>query len=168
MSAPYKLTEGATQLIMDCVRANIAAALDVVSAQAGLPKVSTENPRSYFIWAKPQGYQLPAIFVISDDLDFKIEERKANCINGQSRFTVSVLVEDQNEDDITYKAWRYQSALHYVLDGTKIVSTDGSLAIKIVVYHHRFSPVFSQDGVPGGQFRKEVVLMCNVEHIESF
>lgn len=170
MSVPFKLTEGAVTLISDHIRANIGAALDAVSTAAGLPSVTLENPRSYFIWPKPQGYELPAVFVISDDLDFKIEERKPNFINGQDRIMVSVLVEDQDEEMLTYKSWRYQAALHDVLDFSELVSTDQKLAIKVVVYHHKFTPVFANtDGISGGgKFRKEVVLMCNVEHWESF
>lgn len=165
-----KLSEGTRSLIIDYVQANIAAALDVVAGAVGPPKMTLENPKSYFIYPKPHGYQVPAVFVINDDFDFRIVDKKANCINARVRVNVSILVEDQDAEILTYKSDRYLSALHSVLDQADIVSTDNMLALKVVVYRARFSPVYSrqEDQVNEGTFRKEVLLECEVEHVENF
>lgn len=170
MSAPYKLTEGMVDLVIAYIQANIGAALDLVAPSVTTILPSLEQPVEYFVYQKPQGYRTPAIFVIADDLDFKVQENKTNYIGAQSRMNVSVVVEDSDEEVLTRKAWRYQTALHNVLDEARLVSADSKLVNKVIVYHHRFSDLFFDTKGPsnGARFRKEVVLMCNVEHRESF
>lgn len=165
-----QLVEGATNLIQSYIQQNIGAALDVVAANVGLPSVTLENPVSYFIYPKPHGYKLPAIFVICDDMDFRIVEKQANFINAKDRFKISMLVEDQDADLLSYKAWRYMSALHSVLDLTPIVSVDQKLALNVVVYRGTFSPTYMREegSGDGGKFRKEILLECEVEHNENF
>lgn len=170
MSAPFKLTEGMVNQIIAAIQTQIGPALDAVAGAVTRPSVSLETPFSYFTYAKPQGYKVPAIFVLSDDMDFKIQEHKANFISAVGKVNVSVVVEDQEAESTLYKAWRYQSALHYVLDEAVLTTADQKLVNKIIVYHHKFSDLyFDIKGPSGGaSFRKEVVLMCNVEHRESF
>ncbi len=171
MSNQYRqLAEGAINLVVDRVKADIAAALDVVSAAAGSPKVQLENPKSYFIFEQPQAYECPAIFAIMDELDFKIEDRKSNFVNAQDRINVAVCVEDQDEERTTVKAWRYLSALHSVLDNTTMKTSDDKLVLKCVVYRARFSEIYTRKEAngPGGKFRKEMMLECSVTHLENF
>lgn len=165
-----QLAEGATNLIIDYIQANIGAQLDLVGSLVGLPQMTLENPVKYFIYPKPQGYRLPAVFVICDNMDFRIGDKKANFVNAKDKFMISILVEDQDEEILTYKAWRYQSALHAVLDEANIVSSDNTLKLTVVVYNSTFSPIFSrtESGGEGAQFRKEIVLQCEVEHMENF
>jgi hypothetical protein len=172
MSAPIpRLAEGDVTLITAYIKANIDAALAGVRAQWADALVTTESPQSYFIYRKAQGYKLPAVFVIHDEMDFRIADMKANFINGKSTIAVSVLVEDKDEFLLTKKAFRYQQALHYVLDQAQMVSNAGGLKLICVVYRHTFSPHWttgednSEDGV---NFRKEVVLECQVEHLENY
>lgn len=167
------LAEGATMLILSTIQSSIGSALDSVATYftgSGPGQgVTLENPKSYFFYEKPQGYDLPAVFVIPTDMDFAIDRNKSNFINAQTKYKVSVLVEDQDLDRLTIKAWRYQSALHSVLDETSITSSDSSLALKCVVYNATFSPAWTEkaDGL-NGSFRKEVVLECQVTHLENF
>lgn len=165
-----RLTEGAVNLIIDYIKANIGAALDSVAAQVGVPHMTIENPKKYFIYPKAQGYEVPAIFIISNDFDFKIAENQANMINATIKIMVSAVVEDQDEEILTYKAWRYQSALHTVLNLADINSLDGKLSLKSVVYHMDGSLNYQDTNAPssGGVFRKEVILRCQVEHRENF
>jgi hypothetical protein len=171
MSADYrKLVEGARALIIDYIQTNIAANLTIVAAAVGPPQVTLEVPQSYFIFEKPHGYELPAVFVICDNFDFRIQDKKSNFVNASAKFKVCVLVEDQDEENLTYKVDRYLSAMHQTLDETQILSMDGSLNIIIVVYRVTFSPIFTREegSGDGGKFRKEIVLECEVEHIENF
>ncbi len=171
MSNAYRqLAEGAVELMISTIKAHISGALDTVGSAVGIPQVSLENPKSYFIYEQPQDFDCPAIFVIMDDLDFKIEERKSNFVNAQDRINVAVTVEDQDMDLLTIKAWRYLSALHSVLDNTTMTSTNSKLVLKCVVYRARFSDVYSRQepNGPGGKFRKEMMLECGVTHLENF
>jgi hypothetical protein len=165
-----QLVEGSTNLIVAYIQANIAAALDKVALAAGNPHVSLENPKEYFIYAKPHGYKPPSVFVICDEMDFRIQEHKANFINAKDKFKISILIEDQDADNITYKSWRYLSALDEVLDEASILSGDSKLALKIIVYRASFTPIWTrQEGSgEGGKFRREIVLECEVEHNENF
>lgn len=171
MSQYHKLIEGATNLIIDYIQSGIGAQLDIVAAQVGAPAVTLENPVAYFIYPKPHGYSLPAVFVICDDLDFRIVENKSNFINAKDMFKISILVEDQDADNLTYKAWRYQSALHQLLDEATLTSADNKLVLKIIVYRGTFSATYMREDVQpgdGGKFRKEILLECQVEHYENF
>lgn len=170
MSAP-KLAEGQVTLLISYIQTNIGAALDSVASGLGAtrPNVSLENPKSYFIFERPQGYELPAVFVMLPDLDFRIKDMKANFINAEGKLAVVVWVEDQDEEKLTYKAWRYQSALYSVLDQADIVSSDQKLKLKPVVYHTEVSNTqeYATDQGQGARFRKAVLLRCNVEHLET-
>lgn len=165
-----QLAEGASNLVVDYIKANIASALDVVAANATQPKVAIENPRSYLTFEQPQAYECPAVFIIFDSQDFQVAERKANSINALDMINVAVCVEDIDEDLLNYKAWRYQSALFSILNLSTIAAQDGSLVLKSVVYNSRFSPVYSrpEGNGPGGKFRKEVMLECRMTHLENF
>lgn len=171
MSTHYhQLAEGARSLVIDYIKANIAAQLNTVGAAVGAPQMSLENPAEYFIYPKPAAYRLPAVFVIVDQINFRIQEKQANFINARDKINVSIEVEDQDADTLTYKADRYLSALHQVLDEAQINSQDASLALKVIVYNARFSPLYMRtEGTgEGGKFRKEIVLECEVEHVENF
>lgn len=170
MTTQYRqLAEGAVTLILAELKANLPTELSRVSAgaPAGSPRPSIENVKSWFIYEQPQAYECPACFVIVDDLDFKIDDRKANFVNAQDRINVAITVEDQDAALLTVKAWRYLSALHAVLDGTTMKTSDDKLVLKCVVYRARFSEVYSQKE-QGGKFRKEMMLECGVTHLENF
>ena len=167
------LAEGATLLIISSIQSNIGSALDAVAAYftgTGMGQgVSLENPKEYFIHEQPQGYSLPAVFVLPDQIDFAIDKNKSNFINAESKYRISVLVEDQDLERLTVKSWRYQSALHSVLDETTMVTSDNALQLKCSVLTATFSPVWTNkaDG-KDRSFRKEVVLECRVTHTENF
>jgi hypothetical protein len=165
----HRLSEGARSLITDYIKANINAELNTVGAAVGAPQMSLENPASYFIYEKPHGYSLPAVYVIVDGFNFRQAEKKANCINAKARINVSVEVEDQDAEILTYKADRYMSALHQILEQADIAEGDGSLKLKVIVVAASFSPKYMapEGSGAGGKFRKEIMLQCEVEHIEN-
>lgn len=162
-----QLAEGATNLIIEFIKTNVSAQLDIVGSSVGLPQVSLENPKSYFTYDQPQVYECPAVFVIIDDQDFQIQERKPNSINAADRFNIAIAVEDQDADRVTTKAWRYLSALYQVLNNSRMTSSDGSLVLSCVVYRSKFSQVYTRKEGEGS-FRKEIMLECNVTHLENF
>jgi hypothetical protein len=165
-----KLAEGARNLIISYLQTNLPSCLNTVAASSpGNPAVSLENPRKYFIYAEPKADIVPAVFVMCDNIDFRITDKKPNALNAKDKFRISILVEDQDQDRLTIKCDRYLSGLHSCLDKTVIPDPDGTLNLIVVVYRATFSPVFMRQDTkgPGGQFRKECVLECDVEHIEK-
>lgn len=164
-----RLGEGCRNLIIDYLKAGLPDALNEVGAAAKDPQMTLEDPRQYFVYEKPQGLALPAVFVIVDSINFRIAEKQANHVNAKARVNVSILVEDQDEETLTYKADRYLSALHGVLDQANIVAEDGAQALTVVVYNATFSPRYMAQEAQGdgGKFRKEVLLECQVELMET-
>ena len=169
MTSTRKLTEGAIDLIESYIQTNISGALDAVSLTYS-DGIGLENPREYFIYPKSKGLQPPCIFTIADDMDFKISENKSNFVNAEDRINISLLAEETDEERLTRKVYRYQSALHMVLDEANIVSSDNKLMLKVVVYSSAISDTYgrSEDKGDGGHFRKEVLLRCRVAHFENF
>lgn len=166
-----KLTEGAVNLITATIQQNIATALDAVQADSPDHQVTTEPPRTYFIYADAKGFRTPAVFVIAEDMDFRQRERGGNFIDALDRINVSILVEDRNTELLTKRCWRYQSALHTVLDETQLTSADNKLKIVIVVRRASYSPTYSltkDKNSPDAVFRKEVLLECDVDHYENY
>lgn len=164
-----KLLEGEIDLIEEYIQNNISSALDAVSATYS-DGIGLENPREYFIYPKSKGLQPPCIFTIADDIDFKISENNSNFVNAEGRINISLLAEDTDEERLTRKVYRYQSALHSVLDEANIVSTDSLLSLKVVVYSSALSDIYGrpEESGDGGHFRKEVVMRCRVAHFENF
>lgn len=166
----HQLVEGARNLIIDYLKTNLSAQLDLVASKMGKPFISLESPVEYYIYPKPAGHRLPAVFVICDNVDFRIQQQKANFINAMDLFKVSILVEDQDAEALTVKADRYLSALHQTLDEADIVSSDQTLALKSIAYRASFSETYmrAEGSGDGGKFRKEVLLECQIEHNENF
>lgn len=166
-----RLTEGTVNLIYDYIQANLPAALDAVNADTTVlntvPHVSIENIKSFFVYPEAEGYTPPVCFIMVDEFNFNIRENNSNFVNATAKVDVSIVVEDQDTQALTYKCWRYQSALHSVLDLATMVSSDNKLVLKSVVYRATFSPVYMNKGDIGG-FRKEVLFKLEVEHLESF
>lgn len=162
------LTEWTVNLVTEQIKNNIQGVLVGVNLVLGNneplmgePLMSFEPPRDYYTYPKAMGYRTPAVFVIADRIDFQKREKAANYINANIRLNVSVLIEDKDADRITRKAYRYQSALHEVLDQVQLFSGDGALKITVVVQNAAFSPLYSNTddpSAPGSVYRKEVSL----------
>lgn len=166
------LTEWAVDLVTATVEANIAAALADVNATLppDAPALSYEAPRDYFIYPRAMGYRTPACFVIADRIDFQKREKGANHINANVRINLTVLIEDKDADKLTRKAYRYQSALHQLLDQVQLMSTDQAVKIVVVVQNAGFSALYStteDPNAPGAVYRKEVSLELDCYHFEQ-
>lgn len=165
-----KLTEATVYLLLNHIKENIEGALADIRSDVNNPVVTTEAPKSYFIYAKAKGYKCPAVFVIADEFDFRAQAQGANFISGSLRVNVSVLVEDRNAELLTKRAWRYQSALHQLLAETQLTSSDNALKITSIVRRASFSPLYSStkdENSVDAVFRKEVLLECEVDHYEN-
>jgi hypothetical protein len=168
-----QLIEIGTYLIRDHIKANISTALADIRVDRADAKVSTEPPQSqsYFFYPKAKGYKTPAIFIIGDAIDFNQETYQANFVRGAARFNVTALVEDRMAELVTIKAWRYQAALHAILDQANLVDANSKLKIFVRVSNVELSPLYSDtvdENSPKAVFRKEAVLALTVEHCENF
>jgi len=171
MSAP-RLAEETTKLIVGHLKNNIATAINNVRLERSDNEVVLEvlDGNSIFIYENAKGYRAPAIFVIADSVEFQKAEKQANYIDAIVKMRVSVVVQERNQEKLTIKAFRYQSALHELLDQTTLISTDNRVKITTVVMSCDFSPAFS-DARPNtteSVFKKEVVLSLDVYHYEYY
>lgn len=165
------LAEGAVILVQDHIKSNIASALTSVRTMRGDAITTTEPPKDYFIFPTEYNYRCPAVFVMCEDFDFNQSVTAANHVNGKARVNVSVVVEERDQKKLTYKCWRYQSALHRVLAGATLETPAQDLVLTIVVKKESFSPMYSNakdEGSTGSVFRKEVLFEYEVHQRENF
>lgn len=164
--SPRRIMEGTVLPVRDFIKSSIAQALLDVRVDRDDGKVTTEPPVEYFIYDRAIGYKTPAVFVLGDDVDFLLD-RGQNYIAAKCKVYVSVLVEDRNADLLTYKCWRYQDALHAILD--QAILTDETENIKniVKVIRAEYSNTFQTKAQVQGPFRKEVMLTLEVEHLEK-
>lgn len=168
--ASWQLTETTINLILAYIEANIAAELALVRNDRPDASVSTEPPKTYFIYPRARGYRPPAVFAICEEFDFRLEQSKPNYINALAKVNVSILVEDRDRTALTVKCWRYQAALARMLDNLELSNQSGSVKLVCKEVRHSFSPLYTntQDPEdPKAVFRKEVVVELEVEHYEE-
>lgn len=165
----YLLAELAVDLIEAQIKANIAQALANVRTERQDPIVTTEPPREYFQYEKAQGYRLPAIFTIIQDMDFRGETQKPNHVNALDQVVVAVVVEDRLERTVVKKAWRYQAALTQCLHQVSLTSADGALRLFSRVRRCAFSGLINLKDKNAAEavFRQEMSLTLAVEHVEN-
>lgn len=168
------LAETTVNLIITQIQNNIASALAAVTADSSPNKstvqVTTEPPRTYFIYENPQGYTTPAVIVVCDEFDFRPAAKGANHISAVARIGVACVLEDRDLQRLTVKAYRYLDAFHNVLAQTEIDDPTDGVKLIIIVKKAGFTPHYypRAQSDPQGLFRKEVQLECEVEHYENF
>jgi len=168
--AARNLVETSVFAIIDYIKSNIATALNSIASERADNLVTTEAPANYYYYANVQVYQAPAIFVVPENIDFRKRELGANFIDAIIRTNVVAVVEDRDSKRLTTKAWRYQAALHQVLDQVEIDAGNNDVRIKIVITAATFSPIYTASGDlenPQGIFRQEIVLDVDVHHFEK-
>lgn len=167
---PRRIMEGTVLPIVDFIKANIAQALADIRTDRGDSKVQTEIPKDYLIYENAIGYRVPAIFVIGDNVDFQLVKGQ-NFISSKNTIYVSALLDDRTAELLTYKAWRYQDALHQILDQAEIEIPESKIKNVIKVVKAEFSNTFKLKAQNPGEdknpFRKEVMLTLEVEHFEE-
>lgn len=162
------LVETAVDLVKAKLQTELPAALNDIRINRADNLVTLEPPRDYYVYPKAMGYRTPAVFVIGDRIDFLKERRGANHINAAIRVNVTVLVEDKDAERITRKAYRYQAAIHQVLDQKRLFSADGDAALTVVIQSASYSPLYSNlaAGDPQAVFRQEIALELDVFQFE--
>lgn len=169
-ATPRRIMEGTVLPILNYIKNGIAAELVKVSNDRPDKRVSLEPPKDYFIFDKAIGYRCPAIFVLGDDVDFALSKGQ-NFISSKNKVYVSALIEDRDAELLTLKCWRYQDALHQLLDEVQldVPSADIRNVIKIVraEYSNTFQMKAQNPGDTTNPFRKEVMLTLEVEHFEK-
>lgn len=170
MSVRY-LAETTVREVTALIKSEISDVLSQLRIDRGDAKVSTEPPQSYFIYESAKGYRTPAVFVIAQDMDFQKSVYNANHITAKVTLGVSVLIEDKDKEKLTIKAWRYQAALHQILDQRQILVSPNKAKLFLIVNNAQFSPTFSGESSGNGTagvFRKEMALSLEVQQRESF
>lgn len=165
-----ELVEIAVDLLEAKIKAEIAAALLDVRTDRADALVTTEVPRSYFIYDSAQVYRCPAVFISPKDIDFD-KDLGANHINASVNIRIAVIVEDKDMRLLNKKAWRYQAALHKILNQAQLVSLDNKVKITTIVRGASFSREFTlaqAEGESRGMFQKEVALDMDCRHREGF
>lgn len=171
--AVRNLSEITRRLILAQIKSKLPQALADVRTQRADPTVSTEPPQSdaYYDCDPSTDFRAPAIFAIVERIDFRKRDRGANHVNCSVDMHINVVVEDRTRTLCVKKAERYQAALHNILDQTRIEDPSDNVLLTIIVNEALFSPEYSPGAgtnAPQGMFRKEVALICGVEHYESF
>jgi len=162
------LSEAARDLVEAQIKANISTALTDVRSSWPDAVVSTEPPRSYFIYEGAHTYQCPAIFMVVTAMDFPEDELNPNHINAIVRMGVSVVIEDREAKLLTLKAERYLSALFQCLHRVQLEDTGKNIKIYTRVTRSEYSPLFTRKGREGeGMFRKEASIELEIKHWEN-
>jgi hypothetical protein len=163
-----QLVETTRDLILDTIKSQIAVKLAGIRVDRNDPIVTTEPPRSYFIFDGAHTYQCPAVFAVVDSMDFPEPSTGANHVNAIVKMYVSVVIEDREADRLTIKSERYQAALFEILHWTTLQDVPKNLRIWTRVVSCQFSPLYTKPrGGSMGEFRKEVSLELEIKHFEN-
>ena len=159
--ATRHLVETCVRTIESTLEANIPAALTDIRINRADNFVTLEPPRDYYIYPRAMGYRTPAVFIIGDNINFQKKETGANYINANVRVNITVLVEDKDAERLMIKSYRYQAAVHQVLDQKQFLSADNQAKFTAVIQSATFSPLYSNvddPKSPQAVFRREIAL----------
>ena len=163
-----QLVETTRDLVLDAIKAQIATKLAGIRIDRNDPIVTTEPPRSYFIFDGAHTYQCPAVFAVVDSMDFPEDATGANHVNAIVKMYVSVVIEDREADRLTIKSERYQAALFEILHWTTLQDVPKNLRIWTRVVSCQFSPLYTKKrGGNMAEFRKEVSSELEIKHFEN-
>lgn len=155
------LVETCVRGIEQKLKADLPAALTDIRTNRADNFVTLEPPRDYFVYPKAMGYRTPVVFIIGDRIDFQKRSTGANHINANVRVNVTVLVEDKDAERLMVKSYRYQAAIHEVLDQYQYLSADNQSKFTAVIQGALFSPMYSNTEnptEPQAVFRREIAL----------
>lgn len=155
-----QLVEISVDAIIAKLKADLPTALADVRLNRADNLVTMESPRDYYIYPRAKGYRTPAVFVIGDRIDFQKDRKGANHVNAAVRINVSFLVEDKDAERLMRKSYRYQAAVHEVLDQAVLTSPDTSARMTLVIQNAAFSGLYSnlEPGDPQAVYRQEISL----------
>ena len=155
------LVESCVREIQAALKSGIPAALTDIRINRADNLVTLEPPRDYFVYPKAMGYRTPCVFIIGDSINFQKREAGSNFVNANVRINVTVLVEDKDAERIMMKSYRYQAAIHQVLDQTQFDTADGKCRFTAVIQGASFSPLYSNTEDSSSSqaiFRREIAL----------
>lgn len=163
--AAQNILESTVYAIKDQIENNIATYLGEVRSARTDGKVTTEPPKSYFVFEDSATYKSPAVFIIADNVDYQTS-RGQNHINAKVTVYVSLVIEDRTQNLLTLKAWRYQDALHKCLDRQHLISGPVQNIVKVIraeLSRDQSKKMSSTETI----FRKEIMLTLDVEHYQK-
>jgi len=164
-----QLVEKTRDLVLSSIKESLPSYLAAMSVDRNDPVVSTEPPRSYFIFDGAHTYQCPAVFCVVDSMTIPEDATGANFIDGIVRMFVSVVIEDREADKLTIKSERYQAALFEILHWSTLEDALKNIKIWVRVVRCEFSPLYTKPrGGNEGEFRKEVALELEIKQFENF
>lgn len=168
MSAP-QLSELTRQLVETQIKNHIAAELAAIRFDRQDPAVSTEPPRSYFIFDGAHTYQCPAIFIVVDSGEVPDDRLGTNYVSAVMKIFVTAVVEGQKEKSLTIQCERYQAALFKILHQTYIVDSTANVKIYILCKRFQFSRLYTKNQTAQnmGMFNKEIAIELEVRHWEN-
>jgi hypothetical protein len=163
------LVETAVDAIISKLKAELPAALNDVRVNRADNFVTMEAPRDYYVYPRAKGYRTPAVFVIGDRIDFLKDRKGANHVNAAIRVNVSFLVEDKDAERLMRKSYRYQAAVHEVIDQQALTSPDSAVRMTTVVQNAVFSGLYSnlKPEDPQAVYRQEISLEIDVFQYEN-
>lgn len=168
MSNVAQLSEKTRDLVLSTIKSNIAAALAAVSADRPDKLVTTEPPKSYFIYDGAATYSSPAVFAVVESLDLPEAQTGANHVNAIVNMNVSVVIEDREADRLVIKSERYQAALFQILHWATLQDVPKNVKIWVRVAQCTFSPLYTKKrGNNMGDFAREVSLVLEIQHYEN-
>lgn len=173
----HRLVEADVRLITDFLRTNLPAELLAVATMwADGVSIPAPASGSYFPHDIPvTGLKPPCVAVVADEGDFRLGEAEANFICARFRINVAAVVQEKEAPRLSYAAYRYQAALHNLLQGKPItgypdVALEPTVKIICKVERCSFSRMYfsgQNPADPQGVFQKEVLLEVDVEHYEK-
>ncbi len=158
-------TEIARNLIIAQIKGCLPAALVDLRAARSDSKVSTGPIKKFFISEASQAHELPSVYVVTSGVSTN-KDRGANFAAETIDAVVTVIVGDQNADQLTIKSERYTVAIKKILDNVPLVSGDGTIKIVPLVARLDYSPAFKMSQ-NDGTFRKEGALELRIEYFEQ-
>ena len=131
-------------------------------------------PEQTYDYEEAEPPQCPALYVIIDRVDFRLQGQGANHINALATVRCGMIVEEFQASALAHAARRYASILHQVLHGSQIDYTVSSV-VKVrnivKVSATSFGESFRKNAEAGeqdGPYRKEFVHELQIEHYENF
>jgi len=167
MAVSPLLSEFTRDLVVEHIKANINTALADVRADRPDAIVTTEPPRSYFIYDGANTYQCPAVFTVVESMSIPDEQTGNNFVDAILKMFVSVVVEDRDARLLTIKTERYQSALFQLLHRIPLEDQPKNLKIYTRVLGVAFSPLYTKNKEGEGIFRKEASIELEIKHWEN-
>lgn len=161
------LTETDLKLIRDRIQDKIEdALLRVFDNSDG--RSLLETPKDYFFIEQNNIYATPAVFIVPTNMDFLKTEKGANHINAVLNIRLGIVNQDRDVNLLALKSFRFQAAMHEILDGVSLTGDGGDVKIVIKVMSAEYSPVFTQETAKTAvnDFRQEVSLLLEVNHFE--